>query len=237
MNTMKTLLPTLLLTLAMGFGSVAVAQAPLTPAGASQQPSTKTKTKRKAVAKNMQPTSAKTETSSMTAAEAAKKGIILTPPATETAPKTTEAAPAKVEIQPASDGAVSLSPTTEQAPAAPLTTISFKEVEFDFGKIKQGETVKHVFEFTNTGTNPLILENVKPSCGCTALDWPKEPIAPGKTGKIEAQFNSTGKMGPQIKQITITLNTEEHLERLTFTGEVVVPEGAPQAQPTPVDGH
>lgn len=236
MNTMKTLVPTLLLTLAMGFGSVAVAQTSSTPASASQQQSTKTKSKRKAVAKNMQPTSAKTEAPSMTAAEAAKKGIILTPPATETAPKTTEAAPA-TSPAPANDGTVSLSPSTEQAPAAPLTTISFKEVEFDFGKIKQGETVKHVFEFTNTGSNPLILENVKPSCGCTALDWPKDPIAPGKTGKIEAQFNSTGKMGPQIKQITITLNTEEHLERLTFTGEVVVPEGEQQAQPTPAGGH
>ncbi|MFN8396591.1 MAG: DUF1573 domain-containing protein [Bacteroidia bacterium] len=232
---MKTLVPTLLLTLAMGFGSVAVAQtSSSTPV--SQQQQTKSKSKRKAVAKNTKPTSATSETVPVTAAEAAKQGKTITPAVTETAPKTTEAAPA-VSPAPANDGTVSLSPTTEQAPAAPLTTISFKEVEFDFGKIKQGETVKHVFEFTNTGTNPLILENVKPSCGCTALDWPHDPIAPGKTGKIEAQFNSSGKMGPQIKQITITLNTTEHLERLTFTGEVVVPEGEQQAQPTPAGGH
>lgn len=237
---MKTLVSALLLTLAMGFGTVAVAQTPVSATDAAKaSPAKPAKTKRKAVAKNMQPTSATTSPTPTTAAEAAKQGIILTPPATQTAPTDAAGNPAKVEVQPANDGAVGLNATAEQVPSIPLTTISFKEVEFDFGKIKQGETVKHVFEFTNTGSNPLVLENVKPSCGCTALDWPHDAIAPGKTGKIEAQFNSTGKMGPQIKQITITLNTETHLERLTFTGEVIVPEGEqqPQQPATPNGGH
>jgi Protein of unknown function (DUF1573) len=102
-----------------------------------------------------------------------------------------------------------------------LTTIYFEEINHDFGKIKEGETVKYKFRFTNTGTSDLILENVKASCGCTAVDWPKNPIAPGQSGEIETKFNSIGKSGPQMKYITITLNSAEHLERITLSGEVI----------------
>jgi Protein of unknown function (DUF1573) len=131
-----------------------------------------------------------------------------------------------------------IDPITGEAVPEKLTTISFEEVTFDFGKIKQGDVVKHKFKFTNTGTNPLILENVKPSCGCTALEWPKEPIAPGKSGEIEAQFSSAGKSGPQMKNITLTLNSAERLERLTFTGEVIVPAVEGGAAPAPASpGH
>jgi biotin carboxyl carrier protein len=149
-------------------------------------------------------------------------------------------APAAPSPAPAPVAGTVIDPVTGQAVPEKLTTIQFDEVSFDFGKIKEGETVKHKFRFTNTGTNDLILENVKPSCGCTALDWPKDPIAPGKSGEIEAQFNSTGKAGPQMKYITITLNSAERLERITFTGEVIpkpVEGGAPAPTPAPSSGH
>jgi hypothetical protein len=146
----------------------------------------------------------------------------------------TEAAPVKIEdgtVAPA--GAASVDPITGQPVVAiPLTTIAFDEVNYDFGKIKEGETVKHKFRFTNTGTNDLILENVKPSCGCTALEWPKKPIPPGESGEIEAQFNSTGKVGLQNKYITVTLNSVERLERITFTGEVIPKSGVSETQTT-----
>lgn len=222
---MKMLLRTSLFLMALLVSVTAIAQAP----ASADRPVSETlapKAKRKAVAKNTKAISAK-PASAATPAESAKA----TAPTQPTAPATV--------VQPneaAAPASVGITPVVEQAPAAPLTTVSFSETTFDFGKIKQGETVKHKFVITNTGTNPLILENVKPSCGCTALDWPKDPIAPGKSGEIEAQFNSTGKSGAQLKNITITLNTAEHLERLTFTGEVIVPptEGA---TPAPAAGQ
>ena len=65
----------------------------------------------------------------------------------------------------------------------------FAEEEFNFGTIMQGDQVKHDFEFTNTGKEPLIIANAAGSCGCTVPEWPKEPIAPG------ASFRGVGE-GP-----------------------------------------
>jgi len=70
---------------------------------------------------------------------------------------------------------------TGEAPAAPVsnepsTSIALSENNFDFGKIKKGDKVEHVYEITNTGKNPLVISEVKPGCGCTAPDFTKEPI-------------------------------------------------------------
>ncbi len=91
----------------------------------------------------------------------------------------------------------------------PKTTVSFKEMKFDFGQINEGDVVNHTFAFTNTGSNPLIITNAVGSCGCTVPTYPKEPIAPGANGNIEVQFNSHGKAGEQDKTITVSANTPE----------------------------
>lgn len=91
----------------------------------------------------------------------------------------------------------------------PATTASFSEYEWDFGTIDEGDKVEHTFTFTNTGTNPLVLEKCKGSCGCTVPTCPKEPIPPGGTGEIGVVFNSKGKKNKQTKRVTITCNTEE----------------------------
>jgi len=70
----------------------------------------------------------------------------------------------------------------------PLTTIALSESGFDFGKIKKGDKVEHVYEITNTGTNPLVISEVKPGCGCTVPDFTKEPILPGKKRKNHVAF-------------------------------------------------
>lgn len=98
--------------------------------------------------------------------------------------------------------------------------ISFEETEYEFGEINQGDKVNHTFKFTNTGKKPLVLSNVTTTCGCTAPDWPKEPIAPGKEGEIKVVFNSAGKLGMQNKAITIYANTEEGIARVTLKGNV-----------------
>ena len=86
------------------------------------------------------------------------------------------------------------------------TTISFTEEEFDFGDINQGDKVVHVFTFKNTGENDLTITKAVGSCGCTVPEFPKEPIAPGKSGTLKATFNSDGKSGPQNKSITVSAN-------------------------------
>jgi hypothetical protein len=85
--------------------------------------------------------------------------------------------------------------------------ITFEETAFDFGNLKQGDEVKHIFKFKNTGKTNLIIETATAPCGCTVPSWPKEPIAAGASGEIEVKFNSTGKEGVQNKVVTITANT------------------------------
>jgi hypothetical protein len=92
--------------------------------------------------------------------------------------------------------------------------IFFKESSHDFGNIKQGEKVTYTFEYTNIGQAPLTISNVQTTCGCTASQWSRAPLAPGKTGKLTATFDSKGKVGRQNKVISIfsnALRAEEHI--------------------------
>src|SRR5437868_6966461 len=61
----------------------------------------------------------------------------------------------------------------------------FKEQEFNFGNIKQGDVVTHEFEFTNTGNEPIVISSASGSCGCTVPTWPKEPIGKGSKSTIK----------------------------------------------------
>jgi len=108
----------------------------------------------------------------------------------------------------------------EVTPAANAAVMAFKETEYDFGTIKQGEVVNHTFQFTNTGKTPLIIESASASCGCTAPDWTKTPVAPGQTGEVKVEFNSTGKFGQQSPTVTIRANTEPNIVRISMKGNV-----------------
>jgi|TARA_B110000093_G_C12834024_1_gene352349 hypothetical protein len=113
-------------------------------------------------------------------------------------------------------------------PATPTTSISFKEYAHDFGTIDEGDVEIHIFEFTNTGDEPLILDKCKGSCGCTVPQCPKEPIAPGATGTIEVKFNSKGKKNKQTKKVTVTANTDPGQTILTIIAQVT---------PAPAEGE
>ena len=97
----------------------------------------------------------------------------------------------------------------------------FEELKHDFGNIAMGEKLTYSFEFKNIGDSPLLIHTVQPSCHCTVLkDWPKEPIPPGGTGAITAQFE--GKFeGSNTKSISIMANTKPNLTRLVLTASVV----------------
>lgn len=95
-----------------------------------------------------------------------------------------------------------------EAPAGPTTSMVFDTYEHDFGTMDEGDAVTHIFKFTNTGSEPLVLDKCKGSCGCTVPQCPKEPIPPGASGEIEVKFNSKGKKNNQTKTVTINANTD-----------------------------
>ncbi len=111
-------------------------------------------------------------------------------------------------------------PATPPVPQGPPTTILFDKMEHDFGKMKQEEKKTYVFEFTNTGKNPLIITDAQGSCGCTVPEYPKEPVAPGKKGKITVEYSSGQQTGLQTKTVTITANTEPPQTLLTIRADV-----------------
>lgn len=113
--------------------------------------------------------------------------------------------------------------------AAPASTseMVFEAEEFNFGTIKQGESVTHEFNFTNNGKEDLIITNAQGSCGCTVPQYPKEAIKKGATGTIKVTFNSAGKMGLQDKTVTITSNAKNSPRILHLKGTVEAPAPVP----------
>jgi len=101
------------------------------------------------------------------------------------------------------------------------TTVKFVAIQHDFGQVKEGTKVVHVYEVLNTGKADLVLQSVSPSCGCTTPKWDKKPIRPGKKGQIEVVFDSEGRSGKQRKSITVVTNTEPPSTILFLTGEVI----------------
>ncbi len=98
--------------------------------------------------------------------------------------------------------------------------IEFDKTEHDFGTVKEGEIVKAEFVVKNTGKTDLVITNVQPSCGCTVPVWSKDPIKPGGTSKVVAEFNTSGKPNRQTKTITLLTNTVKGTEVLTIKGNV-----------------
>ncbi len=103
---------------------------------------------------------------------------------------------------------------------APVARITFVKEEHDFGIIKDGTKVFWNFRFTNTGNIPLIINRVKADCGCTVPEYPKTPIAPGEEGKIKVTFDSKGRLGRQIKKVTVLSNSERPTNVLSITAIV-----------------
>lgn len=110
---------------------------------------------------------------------------------------------------------------TERANAPKMT---YNTVDFDFGKMNEGETRSFQFEFSNEGTNDLVIHKVKSSCGCTATQPQKTVLKKGEKSLIDISFNSSGKTGSQHKTVTIVTNDPEHESiTLNITGEVIKP--------------
>ena len=105
--------------------------------------------------------------------------------------------------------------------SASETTAEFEKDTHDFGKITASNgKVEYSFSFYNTGKTPLVITKVDTSCGCTATEWTKEPIAPRKQGFIKAVYDPEGNKGPFIKHITVYYNGNPPIIRLKIQGEV-----------------
>ncbi len=99
--------------------------------------------------------------------------------------------------------------------------MSFDFSVHDFGKIKEADGPVTVnFAFTNTGSQPLIIQQVRASCGCTSPNWSKEPVLPGKKGFVSATYNPKNRPGPFSKTITVTSNATTPTVVLTIKGDV-----------------
>jgi hypothetical protein len=100
-------------------------------------------------------------------------------------------------------------------------TISFDKEVHDFGSIKEEDgKVRYDFQFTNTGGKPLIINQVRASCGCTAPDWSKEPILPGNKGFVSATYDPANRPGPFNKSLTVVSNATNPNVVLYIKGDV-----------------
>lgn len=110
--------------------------------------------------------------------------------------------------------------TLEGTNTQKLPELTFETLNHDFAKITEGEKVAYDFKFTNTGEAPLIISEVKASCGCTTPSWPKGVIKPGSSDVIKVVYNSTGRPGQFSKGIVVTSNTYPNQTILKISGVV-----------------
>lgn len=101
-----------------------------------------------------------------------------------------------------------------------VTSIKFDKEVYDFGTCTEGDKIKKTIEFTNTGKLPLVINQAYGSCGCTVPTYDKEPVQPGKKGKIELEFNSANKPGANTKSVMIEANTNPPITTITFSVKV-----------------
>lgn len=113
-----------------------------------------------------------------------------------------------------------LAKEAEPVDLGPKTTVKFASYDHDFGTINQDSENTYVFKFTNTGTEPLIIQSANGSCGCTVPDYPKEPIAPGATGDIKVVYKPGKQKDAQQKTVTVVANTEPKQTTLRISANV-----------------
>lgn len=122
---------------------------------------------------------------------------------------------------------------TAESAEGPVMT--FEQTEVDYGTIQQNAEPLRTFSFTNTGAEPLVIKHAKGSCGCTVPTYPKEPILPGESAKIEVRYD-TKRIGKFTKTVTLTTNESVEKRVLRIKGEVLKPAPEPEAIPSSSGG-
>lgn len=98
--------------------------------------------------------------------------------------------------------------------------ITFDNKVINYGKVDKGTNGTRVFKFKNEGSEPLVLNSVRASCGCTTPKWTREPIAPGGEGEIQVKYD-TNRMGNFHKTVTVQSNATNQTVVLTIKGQVM----------------
>ncbi|HTN47133.1 MAG TPA: DUF1573 domain-containing protein [Flavipsychrobacter sp.] len=121
-------------------------------------------------------------------------------------------------------------PEKQKTVKAKAPKFKFVKQVHDFGTIPEGPSVTYIFEFKNVGNAPLVIEDASASCGCTTPEWTKEPVLPGKKGKVTVTYNTAGRGNqPFDKQIFVTSNvptekvipTELHIKGFVSAGSSI----------------
>ena len=106
-------------------------------------------------------------------------------------------------------------------------SISFDKTEHDFGQIMNGTPVETTFSYTNTGKSPLVVTDIKSTCGCTVPQgWSKEPLMPGASSQFSVKFNGKG-ANKTSKTITLTTNTQTGREQVRISAFITPDPNAP----------
>ena len=107
-------------------------------------------------------------------------------------------------------------------------SVTFDKVAHDFGEIQNGTPVETMFTYTNSGQSPLVVTDIKSTCGCTVPQgWSREPLAPGASSQFTVKFNGKG-ANKVSKTITLTTNTESGREQVRISAFIVPdPNAAP----------
>jgi len=114
---------------------------------------------------------------------------------------------------------------------APIMT--FDKTVHDFGTIQDGTPVETVFSYTNTGESPLVITDIKSTCGCTVpRDWSREPLSPGESSQFTVKFNGKG-VNKTSKTVTIAANTATGRETVKITAFINNPEMAEKLKNRP----
>ena len=116
------------------------------------------------------------------------------------------------------DNTISTASTATTSTTLTVQNVVFNEEVHDFGTIPEGPNAEVEFTFKNTGKEPVIIQQVRPSCGCTTPTWSKEPVLPGKTGTIKASYATQGRPNGFTKGITVVSNAGTQV--LTIKGNV-----------------
>jgi hypothetical protein len=109
---------------------------------------------------------------------------------------------------------------TEQEAKKEGQEIFFSETTHDYGEIKKGEDGRYAFEFKNIGDQPIVINKVRTTCGCTATQWSGDPIEPGESGKITIKYN-TALVGSFMKTSYVYSSAANSPVKLTIKGKVV----------------
>lgn len=118
------------------------------------------------------------------------------------------------------DSMAKVTNASEEERQKTITSIKFDKEVYDFGQCNEGDVIKKTVEFTNTGKLPLVINQAYGSCGCTIPTYDKEPVQPGKKGKIEIEFNSANKPGANTKSVMVEANTNPPITTIVFSVKV-----------------